>query len=210
MIIDAHTHLGQDCVFDLKNTKYDLLSNFEKYGIDGAIVQPFIERPYLEETRRIHDEIHDLCMEHPGRFWGMASINPHFRPEDYEREAQRCVKELGFVGLKITPAGHAINPASKDGMHVFEVARALNVPVMVHTGNGIPFADPAGIYPAAKAFPDVELLSLTPEPISTHSRPCTLRRTSTISLLSQAVRELRQRQAFSTRLEPAASCIPQM
>ena len=35
---------------------------------------------------------------------------------------------------------------------------ALGIPVMVHTGNGIPFADPVACIPAANAFPKVKLI----------------------------------------------------
>lgn len=158
MMIDAHVHLGYDYVFDYELTENDLLQANEKYGVDIAIVQPFIPRPYIEDHMKIHDRIYALCCKYPGRFYGLASINPHFRPEDYDRELLRCVKELGFVGVKITPIAHAAHPASKDCMHVFEIAGVLDIPVMVHTGNGIPFADPVACIPAAKTFPNVKMI----------------------------------------------------
>ncbi len=156
MIIDAHSHLGYDCVFDAAETREDLLDAHRKYGIGASVVQPFISRPYPEETAKYHDEIHRLCLDYPGEFFGMASINPHFRPEDYYGEAKRCVAELSFVGLKITPVAHAVNPDSRDGRYVFETAKDLNVPVMVHTGAGIPFADPVkllAVLPDYKTIP---------------------------------------------------------
>ena len=88
----------------------------------------------------------------------MASINPHFFPEDYDKEAFRCVKELGFVAIKITPIAHACHPSSKDAYHVYEVCRELKVPLMIHTGNGIPFADPTSVYQGAKDHPDVTVI----------------------------------------------------
>ena len=158
MIIDAHCHIGTDVTFDQQTTEEELLDNFRSYGVDGGIVQPYIPRPYIEEFQNIHDRIYRMTKKSPGRIFGMASVNPHFRAEDYERETKRCVQELGFVGIKITPAGHAISPCSKDGMHVFQVARELKVPVMIHTGMGIPFADPIKIQPCAEAFPDVPIV----------------------------------------------------
>lgn len=157
-IIDAHAHLGYDHVFDEESTEEGLLYYYDKFGVTGAIVQPFISRPYLKDTADIHDRIHRLCLKHPGRFWGMASINPHFTPEDYEREAVRCVKDLGFVGIKLTPIAHAAHPGSVDGRHVFETARKLGVPVMVHTGNGAPFADPISLAYVVRDFKDVPIV----------------------------------------------------
>lgn len=158
MIIDAHCHLGTDCVFDLETQEQQLLDNFRKFKIDGGIVQPFIPRPYVEEYQGIHDRIYRLTKKYPGRIWGMASMNPQFREEDYDKETTRCIQELGFVGIKITPPGHSCTPCSRSGMHVFEVARKLKVPVMVHVGMGIPFSDPIKIQPCAEQFPDVKIV----------------------------------------------------
>ncbi len=158
LILDAHAHLGHDVVFDEEGTEEELLEWHERCQISGAIIQPFVPRPYLSDTEAIHDRIAAMCKKHSGRYFGMASINPHLRPEEYEGEAARCVKELGFVGVKLTPIAHAAHPASRDGRHVFEVASALNVPVMVHTGAGIPFADPAAVETAASSFTKVPII----------------------------------------------------
>ena len=152
MILDAHSHLGDDVIFDCAHTEEDLLVNNRKYGITGGIVQPFIGRPYMEITRQYHDRIYEFCRNNRN-YWGMASINPHFRHEEYAEEAGRCIRELGFIGLKLTPVSHAVNPESEDGLFVFETARKLGVPVMVHTGYGIPFADPEKLRKAAALYP---------------------------------------------------------
>lgn len=156
MIIDLHAHLGEDVVFDEEQTEEELIAAYRENQVDGAIVQPYLPRIYMEDHQAIHDRIYRLCQDSKEkRFWGMASINPHFRPEDYDREARRCIQELGFVGIKITPIGHAAHPSSKDCMHVWEVCRNLKVPLMVHTGAGIPFSDPISVQRALESFPDV-------------------------------------------------------
>lgn len=159
MIIDAHAHLGYDCVFDWETTEKELIDGYNDNGIDGAIIQPLINRPYIEDTVEIHDRIYKLCKNNPGKFWGMACINPHFRHDDYEREAKRCMKELGFVGIKLNPQGYATHPASEDGLFVFECARKFNVPVMVHTGiEGMSFSDPVSLIAVAEKFKDVKII----------------------------------------------------
>ena len=158
MIIDIHAHLGYDQVFDYEAQEDELLTANKQFGVDIAIVQPYIVRPYIEDHMEIHNRIYEFCLRHQGKFYGMASINPHFRPADYDRELTRCVKELGFIGIKITPIAHAANPASKNCMHVFEIADTLDIPVMVHTGSGIPFADPINCIPAARTFPRVKII----------------------------------------------------
>ena len=152
MIIDAHAHLGHDYVFDEEITEEELITQYRKDHVDGAIIQPFISRPYIEETKAYHNRIAEFCDAGKGLFYGMASINPHFKDEEVYDELKRCVKELGFVGVKITPIAHAVNPASKDGMKIFDMARELKITVMVHTGSGAPFSDPMMILPAATSF----------------------------------------------------------
>ncbi len=156
MIIDVHAHLGVDYVFDDEQTEEKLISVYDEYSVDKAIIQPYICRPYMEDTMAAHDRIYGMCKAQPGRFYGMISINPHFRPEDYETEAKRCVEDLGFVGIKLTTIAHAINPSSRDGFHAYEVAKQYNVPVMIHTGLGAPFAAPISAWRAIEAFPTVK------------------------------------------------------
>lgn len=158
MIIDSHAHLGYDFVFDEEADEDSLMSFYQKYGVDGAIVQPFINRPYIQDTVNIHNRIYEFSQAHPGKIWGMASINPHFTPEDYEKEARRCIEVLGFVGIKITPVAHAVHPSSRDGLHVFEVAESLKVPIMIHTGAGAPFSDPVSILKALSSFKNVKVI----------------------------------------------------
>lgn len=158
MIIDVHAHLGTDCVFDAEQDEQKLIGVYDECDVDKAIVQPFVCRPYLEDTRLAHDRIHALCKTQPGRFYGMVSMNPHFYHRDYEEEARRCVCQFGFVGIKITTIGHAVNPSSRDGMHVFEVAKEMDVPVMIHTGIGAPLAAPVAAWRAIEAFPTVKVV----------------------------------------------------
>ena len=57
MIIDAHAHLGHDYVFDEEITEEELITQYRKDHVDGAIIQPFISRPYIEETKAYNSRI---------------------------------------------------------------------------------------------------------------------------------------------------------
>jgi len=152
--------LGEDVVFDEVNREEELIEYYDRFDVDGGIIQPFVPRPYISEHVKIHNRIAAFCktMSPRKKFFGMASINPHFFPKDYDTEATRCVKELGFVAIKITPIAHACHPSSKDAYHVYEVCQELKVPLMIHTGNGIPFADPVSVYQGAKDHPNVPVI----------------------------------------------------
>ena len=157
MIIDVHAHLGCDRVFDEEFDEKAQWDKINEFQVDFTILQPALVHT-LEEVREQHDAIAALAARHPDKFAGMANPNPHLPPIEYEREIRRCIEELGFVGIKIHTSAHAVNPAGRDGLRVVELARELKVPVMYHTGAGIPFANPANLMPVAERFPDVPLV----------------------------------------------------
>lgn len=155
-VIDAHFHMGSCRVFDYPGYDEDvILDVMEKNDIGGMIIQPYPGSPDLAGT---HDRIAALTKQTNGRIRGLASVNPHQDEDTYFAEVERCVKELNFVGVKLHTIGHAINPRTSDAEKVFETARQLDIPVMVHTGPGIPFADPAMVAPRARQFPDVTII----------------------------------------------------
>jgi predicted TIM-barrel fold metal-dependent hydrolase len=147
MIVDAHAHLGLDEIFDEDFTAEELLAAQKQCGIDITLVQP-ATRHDLPGVMRQHDAIAALAEQYPGRFYGIANPNPHLPEVEYEAEVRRCVEKMGFVGIKIHPLGHAVNPLGRHGRRVFPLAAALGVPVMVHTGLGMPWASPALLEPA--------------------------------------------------------------
>lgn len=157
MIIDVHAHLGYDRVYDDDFTEQDQLDKIEQFGIDLTVLQPALVHT-LEEVREQHDAIYDFAKRHPGKFLGMANPNPHLPDDVYVAEVTRCVRELGFIGVKIHTAAHGVDPSGRDGRRVFQVARDLNIPVMIHTGAGIPFANPSSILPVAREYGDVPIV----------------------------------------------------
>ena len=154
-IVDAHTHIGPCRVFDLDDDEQGLLDSMNANGIDVSLVQPYPGAPSAAE---VHDRIAAMAKANPGRVFGIASINPHQDRGAYFAELSRCVTDLGFVAVKLHTIGHAMNPAGADGTTVFESARELGIPVMVHTGPGIPFAAPSSVAPQLEAFPDVPVV----------------------------------------------------
>ena len=155
MIIDAHAHLGTCRVTDLDVREEALLQKMDENGVDALIVQPL---PGAPDAPAVHDQIADLGARYPGRFYGLASFNPH-RPEDeYRAEITRCVRDLGFVGVKVHTYGHAVNLMGRDAEMIFRVARDLGIAVMIHTGLGIPLALPALSIPLAQRYPEVPVV----------------------------------------------------
>jgi predicted TIM-barrel fold metal-dependent hydrolase len=154
-LIDAHLHLGPCRVFDAEILAGDLIATLERNAVDKALVMPF---PGAPDAAAVHDDIATLGRE-TGRVVGIVNLNPHRDRAAYAAEAERCVRELGFVALKLHTVGHAVDPMSRDGATVFEEATRLGVPVMIHTGGvGEPFASPSHCLPLARRFPETKVV----------------------------------------------------
>ncbi|MDL2236388.1 amidohydrolase family protein [Christensenellaceae bacterium OttesenSCG-928-K19] len=159
MIIDIHTHVGECRVYDEVITEENVLGQMNKYNIDISLVQPLFGTIDMETFRASHDRIYKMMKDNPGRIYGIAAVNPHIKVEDYKGEVRRCVEELGFVGVKLHTNAHACSPDSKDGAMVCETAAELDIPIIIHTGAGIPTSLPINIVPAAQRFPEVKFIA---------------------------------------------------
>jgi len=157
MIIDAHAHLGFDDVFDHDFTEAALIESQRVNGIGLTLVQPASAHD-LGTVRILHDAIGALARRYPGRFRGIANPNPHLAASQYVGEVHRCIEDLGFVGVKMHPTAHAVNPVGRCGRRVFAAASELGVPVMVHTGAGIPWSAPSLLGPIAVEYPTLPIV----------------------------------------------------
>ncbi len=156
--VDAYCHLGDCCIYETTVGETELVSALDANRVSAAIVQPFPGAPNPVE---VHDRIARLGGKYPGRVFGVANATPHIDRDRYHREIERCVKELGFVGVALNTLGHVVNPNGRDAKTVFEVARELSIPIVVETGWGVPFGLPSTLLSRAREYSDVRIV-LTP------------------------------------------------
>ena len=155
MIIDSHQHLGRSMFSGVETAEDELLRAMEAHGVAWR---------WSCRSRRgrtsapLHDRIAAAAARHPGRLFGMASIDPWWPEADYLAEARRCVRDLGFVALKLHPLGHNLAPTHPEADKVFAAAAELGVPVIVHTGLGSPWALPSLCIPPARRIPAVPVV----------------------------------------------------
>ena len=154
-VVDSHVHLGTCRVFGRDLRAEDVLGSMDQHDVGLSIVQPY---PGAPDATAVHDSIAALRESSGGRVVGLASFNPHRDEDEYFAEIERCVSQLGFVGVKLHTIGHALDPTSRDATTVFTTARELGIPVMVHTGPGLPFSDPALLLGPARTFADVTII----------------------------------------------------
>jgi len=154
IIVDAFTHVGECRIHDQNVTESALVEALNSNGVSAALVSPF---PAPANPAKVHDQIADLGSRYPGRFFGLVNVNPHINRDLYHREVERCVRQLGFIGLVMDTLGHAMNPNGDDGRTVFEAARDFGVPLVVETGS-VPFGLPSGLLRRARDYSDVKLV----------------------------------------------------
>ena len=79
----------------------------------------------------INDHVAALVARHPGRLYGLASIDP-FDGERAAREAERAIRELGLLGLFVDCARGDTLLDAPQARPTLAVAARLDVPVFAH------------------------------------------------------------------------------
>lgn len=155
MVIDTHQHLGRSRFTGQETTEAELLAGMRGNGIDMALVMP---QATLDSASALHDRIAALTGLETDRVRGIASICPWVDEIEYRAEAERCVRELNFVALKLDPNGHGLAINSAQARRCFDAASELGVPIIVHTGFGVPNSLPSLALPVAREYPELPIV----------------------------------------------------
>jgi len=81
-----------------------------------------------------NDEVASFVREHPDRLVGVASVDLA-RPMDAVRELRRCVRELGFRGLRIVPWLWGLPPDDRRYYPLYAECIELDVPFCLQVGH---------------------------------------------------------------------------
>ena len=154
-IFDTHTHIGYGVHHGRRTTADELLRAMDGFGVDRSLVIPF---PVVEDHRAEHDEIARAVHAHPDRFVGAACIYPYIRRAEFLDEMRRCAEELGFRALKLQPQYQPLNPLWPTSDFFFETALRYGLPIVVHTGSGIPYSLPSLYIHTARKFPELKIV----------------------------------------------------
>jgi len=163
MIIDIHSHFLADRTWPEEwRTPEFLIKDMDKWGIDKAVIvcgDPLIGGDYREGNTKVANAISKF----PDRLIGFAWIHPtHASGIDAAvKEAERCVRELKFKGLKLHPATEMYSYTSQRYCYpIIEAAIRLHAPVFCHTGDppSCPYSHPVLLADLADRFPDAKLI----------------------------------------------------
>ncbi len=110
-----------------------------------------------------NDYVADIVRRHPGRFAGIASVDL-YRPMEAIRELRRCVKGLGFKGLRVVQWLWNLPPNDRRYYPLYAECIQLDIPVCLQVGHTGPLcpSDPGRPIPyvdeVALEFPELRLV----------------------------------------------------
>ncbi len=181
-IIDSLTHisLSEDDIsgWGARCTAEDLIAEMDAprkvFGnpasIDKAIVFPALGMTVptsglsFEEQ---HAYVRDSVARYPDRLIGGIAIHARLWSDEVKDTIRKMVKEENFRMFYIHPSLHKYwlpikTPSESEGSKqmlypLFEMARELGIPVLIHTGEQ-PYSLPATVEFVAGEFPDVNII----------------------------------------------------
>ena len=110
-----------------------------------------------------NDELAATTAAKPERLAGIGSVDLH-RPMDAVRELRRCVKELGFVGVRLLPWLWGLPPNDRRYYPIYAECVELDVPFCLQVGHAGPLrpSDPGRPIPyldeVALEFPELRIV----------------------------------------------------
>lgn len=111
-----------------------------------------------------NDEVAAFVRQHPRRLYGLASVDLT-RPMTAVRELRRCVRELGFRGLRIVPWLWGLPPDDRRYYPLYVECIELDVPFCLQVGHTGPLmtSEPGRPIPylenVALEFPDLRIVA---------------------------------------------------
>jgi hypothetical protein len=111
-----------------------------------------------------NDEVASFVREHPERLLGIASVNLH-RPMEAVRELRRCVRQLGFRGLRIVPWLWGLPPDDRRYYPLYAECIEFDVPFCLQVGHTGPLmtSEPGRPIPylenVALEFPELRIVA---------------------------------------------------
>ncbi len=129
-----HEHFWSTGDFTTLNTAKgdDMMRVFDLLGIDKVVTSlpvNTIKRCEPEVFRSANNVTYEAAKRYPGRVYGMAYVHPGYAKEAVA-EIERCVNELGFVGVKLYYDYFMDDPAYSP---IIEKCIELDIPILQHS-----------------------------------------------------------------------------
>lgn len=156
LIIDMHTHIRRG-----RGTLDQFVAAMDECGLDMAGVAAIVPtEPEVGEST--NEFVYECVARHPDRLFGWCCVIPY--DPDAPRELERCVKEMGFKGLKLHPPIQGFSATDPRIFPTIRKAIELDVPILFHTGPiyvqmaKVRHGDPADFDELAMIFPEAKMV----------------------------------------------------
>ena len=152
IVVDAHTHLGAD--EDGQSLQPAALLEFldQVSPTARACTFPFHDPERAPAYRLPNDRVLAWAKESGGRLYPYCRLDP---ADDPVAEAERCLA-LGARGIKLHPRAQSFGFGNEAAESIWKVADEADVPILIHTGRGMPPMDP--LADLASRYPEVVLI----------------------------------------------------
>lgn len=145
--IDAHSHVGYFGSWsDVGITPEELVEQMDEYNVEKSVISTYPIKESIEAVDKF-----------PDRLIGAAWVNPY--DADALDQIKDAVKNHGFKAIKLHPLSHAYLANDECVFPIAELARELDIPLMIHTGHP-PFSLPWSVAQLADIYPDVTMVMI--------------------------------------------------
>lgn len=145
--IDAHSHIGQFGGWsNVGITAEELINQMDEYNVEKTVICTY---PIQESIEAVD--------KYPDRFVGAAWVNPY--DSDALDQVRDAVENHGFKAIKLHPLMHGYLPNDECVFPVAELAKELDIPLMIHTGHP-PYSLPWSVAQLADIYPDVKMVMI--------------------------------------------------
>jgi uncharacterized protein len=152
VVVDAHTHLGQDEDGHALEVA-ELLAHLDELSGEARACVFALHDPERRPAYRVpNDRVLAWARESAGRLLPYCRLDP---AEDPVGEAERCLAR-GARGIKLHPRAQSFGFGDGAAAAIFEVARDARVPILIHAGRGMPPMD--ALATLALRYPEVPLV----------------------------------------------------
>lgn len=142
-VFDAHMHVGEFPLFDVRLDRDGLVDLMEAQGIDACLV-------FHPDNGYVREVVESV----PGAY-ALVWVNP--RLVGYLEEAVRLLDHPQFLGVKLHPLLDGYHPNDPIVHPLMEVVVERGLPVLVHCGHPI-FTLPWSIEELVRSFPEARVI----------------------------------------------------
>jgi len=150
--LDCHGHFGRASHYHLPNSSLEeTAAEMDRMGVRKVLLFSFAG--VFGDERYGNDLIAEALRRYPGRFVGLALLNPHRGKEGMLKELRRC-EPMGFAGIKLI-AHYQIHPEEGPWLDVpCQWAHQRRQIILNHN-----WASPAQVERLVSAYPDATFIT---------------------------------------------------